>query len=770
MKQRIYGGIDYSADRTDVDYCPINGRDWSPTANVAYQKITTSGTIRNLYIERITAPGSGNTNQYTLYKNGAATSLTVTLSNSELTASDTSTEVTVSAGDDVCLRSTPTSYPASSPVYWNIEFEGDTANESLILGNSSGIDFSSSSEQYVGIANSTDQESNENDIFQVIPTSGKIKNFYVELDSSITTGDYEFVVRKDGVDTSLSVTISSGSTGSNTSTELSVSAGDKVSLKSVPTSSPSPRYAWWGFTFEADNDGESIVLGGSYNNPSNSSNEYNFINTADRTTWTGTESSRTVLGAESVMKKFHVELENAPGSGKSWDFFLRQDYSDTDLTINISGSDKTGSDTTNTVNVSQGEEISIKSDPTSNPVTGSIYWGFVTGVFESSTKTATEDGKFRLFSQNSSTDDGKFRLVYKNSDTVNSVFSLFAQPAQTFNGFFNLWAEKSEVYNGVFNLAKTQSSTVDGLFNLWAEKSSTTDSKFRLYKEQSDDKSGVFRLFDRKETTDDCVFRLYSSKTDSEQGKFSLYSVPNESYSGIFNLWKQNSETSNGKFFLSGSGEGNYPGHFRLFNQKTDTIDSNFRLYKENSLNVNGAFNLYKGGSSSVNGKFRLTQENQQMVDGKFFLRQAQTMTHNGKFNLELKSQDAYCGNFFLFKYNTQSTAWKDGAFATFKKPMRRFQAEVLIDNQTGDLTYTYPECYDWESFDGVLSSAKTDYQFEFEGEVRQASAMLWTLPTQTINKYDKIVASGKTFMVFSVDYHYLAGEIIHKECVLFEI
>lgn len=84
----------------------------------------------------------------------------------------------------------------------------------------------------------------------VIPAVVSIQDLYVTLSDAPGTGKSRtFVVRKNNVDTALTVTISNNEiTGINSLIAVPYSPGDKIALKSVPTGTPTESRVYWGMT------------------------------------------------------------------------------------------------------------------------------------------------------------------------------------------------------------------------------------------------------------------------------------------------------------------------------------------------------------------------------------------------------------------------------------------------------------------------------------------------------------------------------------------
>lgn len=85
-----------------------------------------------------------------------------------------------------------------------------------------------------------------------VPYAGTIKNLYVKTQSTCTGGTCVVTVQKNGVDTALTLTISSGAaagTFSNTSTSVSIAAGDSLCMKFLNNATAGPIMAEWCFEY-----------------------------------------------------------------------------------------------------------------------------------------------------------------------------------------------------------------------------------------------------------------------------------------------------------------------------------------------------------------------------------------------------------------------------------------------------------------------------------------------------------------------------------------
>jgi hypothetical protein len=395
MKQIIVGGYYDLLNVATTEYAAFSGSySWNGSISAALQMVSTPGTIRNLRVELDDVPGTG-TYTFTLYRGvgvgaPAATTLTCTVAADGTTASDTAHDVTVAAGDVIVLECNPDSPDNARYARWTIEFEGDNANESLILAHS----YSSKTATVYAALGCYSVLNNENDTRRVCPTAGKIKNLFIQLnlDPGTAPDAYKATLRIANAgngyvltDTALTCTITADDkTGNNVADEITVVAGDILNIKIDPLETPSSApFLYIGMTFEADIDGESILWGGSSNNLSNADTEYNSLAAYLGLAWTATEAQMYQLSQECTFKKLYMLLSAAPGAGNSYTFTVRNEGASTGLTVAISGTDTTGNDVAHTASIADGDSVDLMVVPDSTPTVANAYWGLVcyaTGV------------------------------------------------------------------------------------------------------------------------------------------------------------------------------------------------------------------------------------------------------------------------------------------------------------------------------------------------------------------------------------------------------
>jgi hypothetical protein len=439
MKQLIIGGYNSVLSNTAIGYNTLGGGyTWQTAANSRKQTVSTSGTFSSLAVELSAAPGNSGSYTITLLNITQGTSLAVTITDPATTNINTGT-LSVAIGDVIQLKSTYASSPSATPIArWSAIFTGSNTSESLIL--SCGTSHKTIVMYYpIMHGNGDGLSSTEINTYQIIPTSGKVKNLYVVL--NVDPGDptppadtYRFTLRLGNAansyvvgSTALSCNITADSTtGYDTSDIITVAAGDIVDLMIEPLNTPATSVlAWMGMTFVADTDGESLLLGSNVDTPTIGTTEYNNIVSTGITlpAWTATEANVYQDGQSGVtLKKFYVMLSGAPGASKTYQLQIRATSKpgNTGITASISGaSATTDNDTTHTYNIGDYDDLTIGCTTTASSAAKMVYWGLV--CYIASTPAATvspTDVAFGIVENNSSSATGLTALTVTNTGDV----------------------------------------------------------------------------------------------------------------------------------------------------------------------------------------------------------------------------------------------------------------------------------------------------------------------------------------------------------------
>lgn len=351
---------------------------WTGTTYLS-QLASVPGTFSNARVKVSAAPGAGKSWTFTLMKNDAATALVVTVSGTDTTGEDTTHSFTVVAGDRLYWRCVPSATPAAAVASLTVDFDSTADKASLCLGapgnGTSGIVTGYMPVQS-GQQNSFASEAvNEG----IIPTAGKLKNFYIKcLSLGVSFGSITFTLRVNGVDTALTVTVNSTATFSDTANEVTVAAGDAVAIKWSNAGGTVAEIFGFGMDFEPTRAGESIVMNTLGAAMSNVQTRYRVPCAHHLAGWSATESAMQQVAGDFVAGKFFCELSANPTSG-SYTLTIRKNGADTPITLVIVAPNTTGNDQTHSSSISDGDLLSVEATPSADPVPGavSVRWGFV---------------------------------------------------------------------------------------------------------------------------------------------------------------------------------------------------------------------------------------------------------------------------------------------------------------------------------------------------------------------------------------------------------
>ena len=329
METLIPGGGIYTPSATVTHYYPLYGNPTYASPTDCYQVIPCPGKLSNLFVWTQAAPGAANSRRISVYKNGVATSLSVTLAGaSQNYGENTSNSVDVVAGDLVCIEHVPSGVPSVYPAQYCVVFTATTLGESLILGNT-----------VTGAQGELDDTNTEyampatggaylaiGTMGEPIPTDGKFSALYVKLDGAPDAGGsdgYTFTLQVNGVDKALTVTIIGNNTTGNVTADVDLVPGDIVKLKIAPSGTPAGTpHAHWGFVWVPDKGGEAIVLGEIRDHVNYESTWHTTPAGWSTGLWLESITGRLQPTWSAVISKLYVNSSVAPGSGASRTYTL----------------------------------------------------------------------------------------------------------------------------------------------------------------------------------------------------------------------------------------------------------------------------------------------------------------------------------------------------------------------------------------------------------------------------------------------------------------
>lgn len=323
-------------------------------------------TVTGLAIYLLTAPGGAASRTFTVFKNGSATALAVTVTGAATSQVDTTTMVAFAKGDLMSLRATDSGSPASTGnVAWYSMASGEGQTMALLTPTTSG--------------NATHPVNGSGAVGTIlgIPMAapGSFSNAVFSVSSAPGVGNsYTYTLFKNGVSTSLACVISGTNVTVTDSTHhVSFAAGD---------------YLYWKFTavggtgvlgklsavFTPSVNGTSVISSSIQSNrmPSTSATQYNGV--TDTSTWTGVENTRNMRFPACTAQALYVKYSVDPAGTASWTNFLRKNTANTSLTTVVSAGSTTAFDASHTSSVSAGDIVDVSTVPANTPAAGYVNY------------------------------------------------------------------------------------------------------------------------------------------------------------------------------------------------------------------------------------------------------------------------------------------------------------------------------------------------------------------------------------------------------------
>lgn len=200
-----------------------------------------------------------------------------------------------------------------------------------------------------------------------------VSDFKVILDTAPGAGKSRtFTLRKNGVDTACTLTISDTATSGTFSGSVSFAADDLISIKETSTGTPTaPGRVYWWFYFNTTG-AKQMIMGACLGTPSTSA--VNYCCMFGSSAWNATNAVQDVrFPTDGNFTRLKVKASAAPGASKSYDLGVRGNSSDV-LVGTLTGAATTMLTVTSTVAVTAGTRLQFKSDPTGTPAAASFAW------------------------------------------------------------------------------------------------------------------------------------------------------------------------------------------------------------------------------------------------------------------------------------------------------------------------------------------------------------------------------------------------------------
>lgn len=210
--------------------------------------------------------------------------------------------------------------------------------------------------------------------YQIIPTEGTIDQLTIRPSGS-TTQNVTATVILNGNATPLTASMNGAANGHDTTHTVSVSPGDRVSLRIVTAVGASSRAYNWSMRFTPARAGETILLGNTVNTAP-AANQY--VGISSVAVPDNTESKRTMIipEASGILKKFYVAVDTAPGAGTSVSFTVFNNAVSGNNVVTISNTNTSNSDTSHSDTIAAaGNTASIKTTVSGAATLSPFHWG-----------------------------------------------------------------------------------------------------------------------------------------------------------------------------------------------------------------------------------------------------------------------------------------------------------------------------------------------------------------------------------------------------------
>lgn len=353
MKSFLIGTSTGTPSAGAANYVPFvftSANNWSNAINSGFeQPLPHAITLDNFRVKIATAPGATKNNVFTVYKNGVATALTVTINGTNTTGQDLTHSVSFAAGDLITLQMTPDA-TATLPgtVWWTAR--QDATGLTALLGTAN----TTLTGQFAIMGYSTGTLTT-GDAGIIVPTAGTISNLYVISSASAAN----FTVYKNGAAQTLTTGAMAGTTANDTTHNFSVVAGDRISIANGGTG----RASSWGVSFAPTTDGQSFIGHiGSGNAPTTGTQYYQPLGVGTAS-WNATETAVQVMLQASTIQAIYSQTAVSPGlSPKAYAFTVRQNAANTTATDTVNDASATPNDGSGRASNLTGQSVTVADD------------------------------------------------------------------------------------------------------------------------------------------------------------------------------------------------------------------------------------------------------------------------------------------------------------------------------------------------------------------------------------------------------------------------
>ena len=248
--QQILAGNSTNMDGVNTTFLSMQGgiaHAQATTAPIVYAVMPCAGTFSMLHaMTPAGGPGAGESYQINLYVNGANSALQCSISGTAIVGTDYVNEVTVAAGDLVCIRAEPiiNVLVQARALTYSMRFAPAEFGKSVLLYGSSGA-LSTTAARYINpygqgnAAPATTETTADVDLPAGVTLDALYVDFTTAPDNGAGTDTYTVRTRINAANNGPVAVVSETATTANDSTNSTVSAaGDMLSVSATPANTP----------------------------------------------------------------------------------------------------------------------------------------------------------------------------------------------------------------------------------------------------------------------------------------------------------------------------------------------------------------------------------------------------------------------------------------------------------------------------------------------------------------------------------------------------
>ena len=203
----------------------------------------------------------------------------------------------------------------------------------------------------------------------ILPSSGTVTNLVVLLTVAPQNGagaqSFTYTLFADGLTTGLTCAISEDATScTDTSNTATVSAGQTLSVQSVPANTPTVAIPTWSMVFNSTTTSESVLMAAGTGNSADT--RYFKFHGDEGTGSTTIATQELVVPTSGTFKNLYVEKTD-PGVGNTFIWTVLENVSSAGVTCTLTSGQTECSDTTNSFTVVAGDLVTVQFTQTGTP-------------------------------------------------------------------------------------------------------------------------------------------------------------------------------------------------------------------------------------------------------------------------------------------------------------------------------------------------------------------------------------------------------------------